>query len=360
MHVHLRVRQAQPRERPLRGAGHSRRQVEHLHDSGALGRRVRGLTTRDDVGRDPALAVRRTGQGHDDRLAGDGVDDLHRVADGEDVGIGGAHALVHEHGAPVGQLEPRGAGERGLRSDADREDDQVGGDLLGSEVDDHPAIRIGEADGRRGQQDADPLGPHVRLEMVRHLGVEHGHDLVERLDEGDLQPAMGERLDHLDADVAAADDDRRARVILEQLDDAVHVRDAAQRADARVVDAGDRGAQGRRAGREDERVVRLGVHLAGASLADRDLLGVAVDREHLVPCAHVEGEGLTQALRRLQEQGVALLDVSADVVREPAVRERHVVVPLEDDDLGVLIQAAQAGCSRHPAGDSADDDDLHG
>ena len=123
---------------------------------------------------------------------------------------------------------------------------------------------------------------------------------------------------------------------------------------------GSGGRSGDGAGGQHELVVGLDVLAARRELAHGDGLRRAVDRQHLVPGAHVEGEGLPQALRGLQQQRLAILDVAADVVRQAAVGERDVVVALEDDDVGALIEPAQARGSRHPAGDAADDHNLHG
>lgn len=64
--------------------------------------------------------------------------------------------------------------------------------------------------------------------------------------------------------------------------------------------------------------------------------------------ADIKVEGVAQALRGLQEEGIALHDVTADVIRQAAVRERHVVIPLEHHDVGVLLEAAQSSGRGHP------------
>ncbi len=102
------------------------------------------------------------------------------------------------------------------------------------------------------------------------------------------------------------------------------------------------------------------VLLAGIEVAHRHGLGGRVDREDLVVRAHIEVQGLPQALRGLQEQSVAVLDRLADVVRQPAVGEGDVMSALQDHDLGVLVQPAGPGRGRHAGGNATHNDDLHG
>ena len=54
-----------------------------------------------------------------------------------------------------------------------------------------------------------------------------------------------------------------------------------------------------------------------------------------------------------------MLDHAADVVRQPAVRVRDVRPALHHQDLGLLVEPAQARRTRRAAGDAADDDHLH-
>ena len=112
-------------------------------------------------------------------------------------------------------------------------------------------------------------------------------------------------------------------------------------------------------GAQRERVVALGVLASRRQLAHRDGLLLAVDGQHLVADAHIDVERLAQALGRLQQQAAAIGDHLADVVREPAVGERDVVPALENDDLGVLIEATGAGGNGCAGGNATDNDDLH-
>ena len=68
--------------------------------------------------------------------------------------------------------------------------------------------------------------------------------------------------------------------------------------------------------------------------------------------------GPEHLLRRHQEARL-LRDHAADVVGQPAVRVRDVRPALHHEDLGLLVQPAQARRARRPARHSANDDDFH-
>jgi hypothetical protein len=199
--------------------------------------------------------------------------------------------------------------------------------------------------------------------------VDRGEDLVGELHDVDFGPAVPQVFGHLEADVARADDDGahgtagapggRGEQGIQFCLDLVHVADSAQHVNARQVDARNRRANRFGPRRQGEFVVRLGVLGAVVDAAHRDGLRRAVDRNHFVADAHVEVECFPQALGRLHEQPAAIGDDTADVVRQAAVRERHVVTALEHDDLGELVKAAGAGGDGCSGGDSADDDEFH-
>ena len=87
-------------------------------------------------------------------------------------------------------------------------------------------------------------------------------------------------------------------------------------------------------------------------------MGHGIDVHDLAVDADVEAEALVELLRRLEQQVVLVLDDAADEVGQPAVGVGDVSGALEDDDLDRLVEAAEAGGGRHPAGDAADDDHL--
>src|SRR5699024_137594 len=133
--------------------------------------------------------------------------------------------------------------------------------------------------------------------------------------------------------------------------------DIAQRVGA--VDARDRRYEGRRAGGEDEVVVAQFVGFALLRL-DVDGLGFAVDARGGGVDADVQVEAGAQGFRGLEQQGAAVLDDAAEVVRQAAVGEGDVAGGLEDDDLGGFVAAAEAGSGGHAPGDPADDDGTGG
>ena len=139
----------------------------------------------------------------------------------------------------------------------------------------------------------------------------------------------------------------------------VHVGDVAQHVDPRVVRARDRRPDRFGSGAQHELVVGLAVGAPLLVVSNLDLLGVPIDADDLLPGAHVQGEALAEAFWCLQQQAVPFRDLPADVVRQPAVRERDVVVALEDDDLGRLVQPSQAGSSRGTCRNSTHDHSLH-
>ena len=87
---------------------------------------------------------------------------------------------------------------------------------------------------------------------VRVDGGQHGREL---LDEGDVQAAVGERVGHLGADVARADDHRRPHLAGEQLVDGEAVVHGVQHVHAGQVDALRRRPHGGRAGADHQPVI---------------------------------------------------------------------------------------------------------
>lgn len=209
----------------------------------------------------------------------------------------------------------------------------------------------------------------VRDELVLdpdgHLGVERGEDLVGELDEGDVQPAVDEVLRDLDPDESTTDDDRVTGVVpaggrdgpgrVDAGGEAIDVGDVAQ--DEHAVGAGDGRDDGSGAGTEHQLVVGLGVRAVRA--VDGDRAGGGVDVGHPAADADVQAEPGVQRGRGLQEERVTVLDDAADVVGQAAVGVRDVLARLQDDDLGLLVQATQTRGRRHAGGDAANDHDLH-
>lgn len=61
----------------------------------------------------------------------------------------------------------------------------------------------------------------------------------------------------------------------------------------------------------------------------------------------------------MEEELGGVFDLAADVVREPTVREGHILAALQHDDLGTLVAPAQASRRAHATRDSSDDNYSH-
>ena len=135
--------------------------------------------------------------------------------------------------------------------------------------------------------------------------------------------------------------------------------DRAQGVHPRRVEAVDWG-QAREAARgEDQVIIGERVGLAGLSVSDLDAVRAGVDRRDLGVDAHVEVERRLERLRGVKEELGGVFDLAANVVREPAVREGHVLTALQHDDLGALIAPAQACRRAHATCDPSDDNYSH-
>ena len=270
--------------------------------------------------------------------------------------------LVDHDRATLRHLEPRGGRERRFGAHANRHDDEIDRDRPGgAEIDDDRTLGPrGESLRRGGEVQPHALRLEVVFDLARHLGVEHPHHVLRRFHQRHVEAPIAERFGDLQSDVPAAHDDRAARAAVHHRLDRVHVGDRAQREDPRVIDARQRRLERCRARCQDEPIVVLVVGAARRALDHANLLCFALDRDHFVPGAHVEREGLAQALRCLQEQRRALFDLAADVIRQPAVGERDVVVALQHEDLGAFVEPPQpCGCG-HSTGNTSHDHDPAG
>ena len=172
------------------------------------------------------------------------------------------------------------------------------------------------------------------------------------LDEVGFEASLCEGFGGLDADEPGSEDDGSRSRGLAQGEGVV---DRAQGVHARGVEAVDWGPAREGSWGEDQVVVGERVSLAGLSVRDLDAAGARVDRRDLGVDAHVEVERSLEGLRGVEEELGGVFDLAADVVREPAVREGHVLAALQHDDLGALVAPAQACRRAHATGDSSDD-----
>ncbi len=193
----------------------------------------------------------------------------------------------------------------------------------------------------------------------RHVLVDGPENLRGGLDQRDRHTEARELLDHLESDVAGADHGGVPRPNpAVPLDHGIHVGNGTKGEVADATDTGNRRAQRSCARSQDEVVVSLRVDLVRVEVADLDMPGFTVDAERLVASANVEIEPVLQALRSLDQQALAVLDLPTDVEREPAVRIRDEAASFDHDDVRLFRQPAGSGGNAGAPGDPADDDDL--
>ena len=288
-----------------------------------------------------------------------GIIGLYGITHGVDVGVGGLVVAVHADAARLAQLEARVHRELGLWRNADAHDDGLGEDeQLALRRAHRDALVVDSGDGGREVQ-LHAVIVELLVEDLHHVVVERSEDLVGALDEGDLLARGLEVLSHLDADEAATHHGNALHLVRRLLDgnDVAHVAHAEH---VVAVDACNAlGHDGARAGGEHELVVGFLIGLVGGEVVHRDRLAVAVDGGDLAAHAYVE---VVLALERRgshEDQAVAILHDAAQVVRERAVGERHVLAALEDHDLGLGVEAPQARRGGHSSGYTADDNELH-
>ncbi len=196
---------------PRAGGGHR----EDAADRGALDTPKRAPAAADDLGGHPPLPVRGARQGHDAPGARDDIARLDGIAHGPDMRIVRLHALVDPDAAAFAERDAGGGGQARLGSDADREDDDVGGNPRSrcGRHDDLPVRGLEAGDGI-AQLELDPVLGEVIVQGLGHLRVERGHHLGHRLHDGHGDPSLHEVLGHLEPDEAATDDDGGPDVML--------------------------------------------------------------------------------------------------------------------------------------------------
>ena len=124
-----------------------------------------------------------------------------------------------------------------------------------------------------------------------------------------------------------------------------------------VFDARDRRDKRMRARREEQLIVVFRVRRP-LFRAHRDFMTLRGDRRHFAFRPHIECEHRAQFFRRLHEQRSLFFDDAAGIIRQAAIRERHVTAALDEHDVRCFIQPTQTRCCRCSAGHAADDDVL--
>ena len=360
--VGVRVHREVPRARGIEGlavsAGHGGGEAPDPNDRGALRTRdgARGglavLGVGDRVGDEASPAVRGSGQGDGSVMVAP-----HRaVADRVDVVGAGSPAGVDEDVAAAG-LNARGFCEGGVGANSGRQDDDVGAQH-GAVGERHCVMVVAVRDGLGGNacMDTHTEAAQFLRDQRGHLDFEGRQDVLGVLHEVGLEASLSERFGGLDADEPGSEDDgSRARGLAQ----GESIVDRAQGVHARGVEAVDRGPTGKCPGGKDQVIVGERIGLAGLRVGDLDAVGTRVDRGDFGVDAHVEVEGRFEGVRGVEEELGGIFDLTADVVRESAVREGHVRAALQHDDLGALVAPAQAGRRAHATGDSSDDNYSH-
>jgi len=264
--------------------------------------------------------------------------------------------LVDEDVAAAG-LDARGLGESGVGAHAGRQHNDVGAQL-GAVVKRHGVVVVAVGDGLSGNSCMDTHAEAAQLlrDQRGHLDLEGRQDVLGELDEVSLEASLRESLGGLDADEAGAEDDGSRSRGLAQGEGVV---DRTQGVYARGVEAVDGRAGGDGSRGEDQVIVGERVSLAGLSVGDLDAVGTRVDHGDLGVDAHVQVECGLEGLRGVEEELGGVFDLAADVIREPAVRERHVLAALQHDDLGALVAPAQTRRRAHATRDSSDNNYSH-
>jgi hypothetical protein len=345
----------------FREARATRCHVENLDDRRSLGALVLAVPASTRVGGNSPFSVGRAGEHREGRLASDEVRCLHGVAGGEDVGIGGAHVGIDDDAAARTDLEVRLTRELGVRPHPGCHHDDVGVDrgAVGEVHGEAPPVATSHGVGRRVQPNVHVVGVHVEVQDPRHLWIEPRHEPIAPLDDGGPQVSRPEGFGELEPDVAAADYDSARSALVDLRDDAVHIRDVPQHIDLGVVGPGNGRPDGLSSGAEHQLVVGFPVRPAALDVAHLHRSGIPVDARYFLPDAHIERQTLRKALWRLKEQALAVWDLATDVVRQAAVRERHVLVALKDDNLRGLVESPEASPGGGAGGNPAHNHCLH-
>ena len=167
---------------------------------------------------DPALLV-RGGAERQVGLAEQPVVGDHAVAGRVDAGQAGAHRCVHADRAAGAEGGPGADGETGFRTDPGHHQDKpgvhgdrraVGGDRLDVQRTGLAALGAADLLHRGAGEHGHAAGFQLGADQGAELAVDGGQHLGELLELGHPQSPGGQRVGHLQADVARADDDRAA------------------------------------------------------------------------------------------------------------------------------------------------------
>ncbi len=275
---------------------------------------------------------------------------LRALADGEDVRVGGAAVLVDDDAAALAEGEAAVARQLVAGADAGGEDDHLGGEHAAvGEVDlGDPTAAGDDAGGVLAAVNRDAERLDLRPEDRRSTLVDlHRHQPGRELDHVGLEAHAGERVGGLEAEQATTDDHAGLDLLRPEAD-ALEVLDGPVDEAAPRLPTGDRRHEGRRAGREDQRVVRKPSALRGEYLPV-----LTVDGRDAVTQVHGDAGVLVAVGRDQREVAGGLPGEEAGEVH-PVVGEPWLLA--EGDDVPVvplvaLEQQLDEAVPDHPVAD---------
>ena len=257
------------------------------------------------------------------------------------------------------EFQPRLLGELRIGRDAERDDGEVGVNLPVFRADGELFFRAQSLEGRV-QPKIDAMRNEFRVQKARHVSVERRENVVAALNERDVNAPPREVFRRLQSDKSAAHDDRRAGLVpRNEVVQGEGIFHRAERKHARVRRLRRRGNHGLCAGREEQFIVVLLVRPARREVAHRHAPARAVDLHRLVSHTHVYAVAREKGLRRLERERVLFPDRAAHIIGQSAVGVGDVPRAFEHDDLGALVQPADARRGSRAARNAADNDNFH-
>src|SRR5450756_1378751 len=352
---------AQFRQQSRAGAGSSCGKIEDFDDGCPLRSPVDVIMSHDVVGSDACLPVSRACQRDECLALRDEVFDLDDVTDGVDIRVAGAQVFVHQDAVGGANCESSMFGYLRVWSYADSEDNHVCCKLCpaGQGYRQRTVHVLRKRFDSVTQVQVDTMDLQFLMSVGSDVGVEERQHLRQHLDQCDVDLPLPQVLCDFDADEAPSDNDSLPDTSMDGLDDTVHIGDGPERIDALTVDARDGWAQGRTAGRQDELVIPVGRLGAGGEFFYSDCVCLPINTGYLMPRQEVDIEPLLHRRRCLDKQLAAICNDIAYVIGKPTIGETDVVSLFVNDDLRLLVEAAQARCSRSSPGVSTNNDDSH-
>ena len=207
------------------------------------------------------------------------------------------------------------------------------------------------------QVQSDPDIPQRLGYQCPHVLIEGSHHLRRPADQGNLQAMPHQCFRHLQADVAAADDNPPFHSPLVETPANLQAAfEGVYSADVDGIGAGEVRAERDRPGGDQELVIGLPLRFAAFQVADTHRSPRRIDLLHLVQNSRVDSIPLPELFRGADNELFFLVDNPADVIGNPSGGKRGMWAPLEDDDPQLGTATPRLGGGAHPRGIAADDD----